>query len=122
MKALKDGKNLTPAQIIHQLTVTPAKGTEKGGKGAGKTSKGKGKGKDDKGGGNPGQDNPWKGAPFWFHNAKHHYPEWGHCCLSKIDEATGKTLCWFPHTIMPQKDFDVMPLPRSTAKGGGKGG
>ena len=79
MKALKDGKNLTPAQLIQQLNVTPAKGTEKGGKGAGKTSKGKSKGKDDKGGGNAGQDqSTWKGAAVcWHHNAKHHYPDWG---------------------------------------------
>ena len=105
MKALKEGNNLTPAQVIQQMNVVPAEGTRKDGKGGGQ-----------------GQDNPWKGAPCWFHNAKHHYPEWGHCCLSKIDEATGKTTCWYPHTIMSRKEFDALPPPRSIAKGGGKGG
>ena len=58
----------------------------------------------------------------WHHNAKHHYPDNGYSCPAKIDEATGKTTCWFAHSIVSRKDFDALPVPRSVGKGGGKGG
>ena len=114
MKALKEGKNLTPAQVMQQMNVTPTEVAKWNGNGGGKGAKGKGKGKDGKGNG--------QGAPCWFHNARHHYPDWGHCCMSKMDETAGKTTCRYPHTIMSRKDFDALPPPRSVAKGGGKGG
>ena len=114
MKALKDGKNLTPAQLAQQLNVTPAKGA----KGGGKSPKGgKALGRDEKGGGAA------TGAKVcWHHNAKHHYPDGSSFCPARIDEATGKTTCWFSHTIVSRKDFDEMPVPRSVGKSGGKGG
>ena len=121
MKALKDGKNLTPAQLAQQLSVTPAKGA----KGGGKSPNGaKGQGKDGQGGGAQNRNqSPAQGAQVcWHHNAKHHYPDGGFFCPAKIDEATGKTTCWFPHIIVSRKDFDAMPVPRSVGKSGGKGG
>ena len=121
MKALKDGKNLTPAQLAQQLNVVPAKG----GKGDGKYPKGgKGKGRDEQRGGAQNRNqSPAAGAQVcWYHNAKHHYPDGGFSCASKLDETTGRTSCWFPHTIVSRKDFDAMTAPRSAGKGGGKGG
>ena len=58
----------------------------------------------------------------WHHDAKHHYPDGGFSCPAKLDEATGRTTCWFAHTIVARHDFDAMPAPRSVGKSGGKGG
>ena len=120
MKALKDGKNLTPAQLTQQLHVVPAKGKERG-----KDSKGKGKGKHK---GEPAGEawnrnrspEPEKQV-CWHHNCKHHYPDSGAACQAKLDE-NGKSMCWFSHHIVSRKEFDNMAPPRSVGKAGSKGG